>query len=294
MFLKGMIFMKEKKDIFKLILLSDSQLDKLTDLVSQSLIELIEPSDLNLITNNNIYWVYTFRSVLITNGLKPELIHHKSNAGQRKRKLFSKVKKQELGIPLKRKLHKEVNPYKLSKKQNYPVSVLYFDASFKSTQDCYIGYVKLDQNNKIVKERGLKVHDCNDAFEAECKALLTLLEDIHKTGEFDKLYIIYGDAKSVIEAVIGHEKNNKCYLMIAEINYYLSYIKFELKWIPRYQNYYADYVCQLAKIKHGYYDSIGGDFTKKRKELVLELTSTNNKALGPTREKGKRMINLPK
>ncbi|MEH7250485.1 ribonuclease H family protein [Neobacillus niacini] len=270
-----------KKDIYKLVFKEGKKISKLNELVKTGDVRILDSKRKHPFWE---YWVYATLDTL--DKVEDFFPHYIPNSDRKKRNLFGQIRREELGIPAGQKYYKEINPQTILKQQGKKVNVAYFDASFISQKEAYVGYVLLSHNNKISREKGIVLTSCIDIFEAELISLLTLLTDIYAGKDRGKDYIIYGDAKSVLDAIDNQKVNTKYSDKLREVKYYINHLEgCTLSWIPRYQNYYADYICQLAKSNNGRYISSGGEFFSKRTDLVQTLSMADNKALGTKKRK---------
>jgi hypothetical protein len=160
----------------------------------------------------------------------------------------------------------------------------FFDASWVSLNECYIGFIVVDSLNNIVIEHGERV-PCKNIAEAELQALAHLIKYLDKhqsdTIKTKRVFEIYGDAKRIITEVnkqlVGKEYKSPITKNIVNVmnKFYIC----QLKWIPRNINFYADYICQLARKNNGRYTNYDGNLETKLIDLKNMLLESENKAI---------------
>lgn len=238
------------------------------------------PSNINIIQNLNYtediilleekllepnrvgYWLYSYLGTLAKFNLEPNMSKSLKERGKVSHLL-------------------PTWPTKKTRNKNN-VLIAYFDASFNlKTSDSYIGFVVINEDNKITREEGRKVK-VSDSLEAEFCSLFFLLEFLSSIFQKDRSILIFGDSQPVINALhtIKQSKNEKVKNWVNKINPLLNYFKsYELKWIPRNQNYYTDWVCQRAEKFNGHYKRSGGNFIIRRKYVRQQILDLMNKAI---------------
>lgn len=224
--------------------------------------DIILLEEISLEPNSVGYWLYSYLGTLAKFNLEPNMSKSLKERGKVSHLL-------------------PTWPSKKTRNKNN-VLIAYFDASFNlKTSESYIGFVVINEDNKITREEGRKV-EVSDSLEAEFCSLFFLLEFLSTIFSKDKSILIFGDSQPVINALntIKESKNKKVKDWINKINPLLKHFKsYELKWVPRNQNYYTDWVCQRAEKFNGHYKRSGGNFIVRRKYVRQQILSLMNKAI---------------